>query len=711
MFKFKRFAAISFALGSVIGNALAQSTTPQPVDRMRLPPITVNVYKEADDAQTLPVSVTGIPFPTLRDAGVGKVSDAGIYAPNTFFSEFTARKLSNARFRGIGSSPANPGITTYIDGVPQLNANSSNMEFVDIEQVEFVRGAQSALFGRNTLGGLVNIQSRRPSQSKWTGSVTVPLANYSDWDARASASGPLGSKFAVGLTVGKNSRDGFTVNDITGNDLDYRKTSYGKAQLVWTPSSVWETRFIASGERARDGDYALNDVGALRQNPFHVLRDFEGFTNRDIWSTTLLNRYESSTFSFSAATAFVKWKTQDVTDLDYTPAPLITRNNGEKDLQFTQEVRFASAEASPARLGNSVRLKWQTGLFLFTQNYDQDAVNNFSPFLFSTMIDFPVSQHSPQSALDDVGVGVYGQATATLIDGLDVTAGVRFDYEDKDANLNTFFDPAISPPNNVIAEDSFSNVSPNFAVSYRFGSTTMLYSSVGNGFKAGGFNAASPAGSETYGEEDSWHVEGGVKTLLANGKVTANAAVFFIDWRDLQLNVPDPSVPAQFYIANVGGAHSKGVEFELNARLHPSLDVFGSLGFTHARFTDGTSSSGQDVAGNKLPSTPDYTLTLGAQYTRPISSQVVAYGRGEVWFNGGFEYNDANAARQDAYSLANFRAGVRSRYVFGEVWVRNAFDTRYIPIAFAYNPFFAPSGFIGEMGAPRRWGVTMGVTF
>ena len=66
---------------------------------------------------------------------------------------------------------------------------------------------------------------------------------------------------------------------------------------------------------------------------------------------------------------------------------------------------------------------------------------------------------------------------------------------------------------------------------------------------------------------------------------------------------------------------------------------------------------------------------------------------------------------RSAYSIANFRAGVRARYVFVEGWLKNAFDTRYIPVAFAYNPFFAPSGYIGEMGAPRRYGITLGVNF
>ena len=119
----------------------------------------------------------------------------------------------------------------------------------------------------------------------------------------------------------------------------------------------------------------------------------------------------------------------------------------------------------------------------------------------------------------------------------------------------TFYTPQIAPPTVVDAERSFSSVSPQVALAYRFQPDRMAYVSTGRGFKAGGFNPASPPGSEAYGEELTWHVEGGAKTSWADGRVLANAAVFFIDWDDLQLNLPNREVPGQFYIANVGGAH------------------------------------------------------------------------------------------------------------------------------------------------------------
>ncbi len=683
--------------------------TDQTPGRITLPTVTVTAQKEPADVRTLPASVTALSASSLEQAGISIVSDGAIYAPNTYFSDFTARKLTNARFRGIGSSPANPAITTFIDSVPQLNSNSASIDFLDVSQLEFVRGPQSALFGRNTLGGLVNVISARPSLTGWTGGAAVPFGSEGAREFRGRVSGPLGRTVAVGLALGYGERDGFTRNVITGNDIDARSAWSGKGQLLWTPAANWEARVIVTGERARDGDYALNDLAALRDNPFEAARDFEGRTDRDLLATTVLTRREGQRVALSTTTGFVRWKTQDLTDLDYTPASLITRDNTEKDFQFTQEVRLASAAAAPVRLTSGASLKWQTGVFFFSQQYEQDAINTFSPFLLSPLVGFEVDQHTPSGTLDDLGVGLYGQGTVTFNERFDLSLGARLDHEQKEAVLDTFFEPQIAPPSSVNEDASFSSVSPQLALAYRFDQHQMIYATAGRGFKAGGFNPASPAGSEAYGKEHTWNLEGGVKASWAEGKVSANAAIFSIEWDDLQLNLPNLSAPGQFYIANVGAATSRGVEIEVSARPTAAVDIFSALGYTRARFGDGSNSSGADVSGNKVPNTPEYTATVGAQLTRPMGAATL-YGRGEMVFYGAFEYDDANSARQEAYSLANFRGGVRGKFLFAEGWVRNAFDTRYIPVAFAYGPF-APSGFVGESGRPRTFGISAGVSF
>ena len=172
--------------------------------------------------------------------------------PNAHFSEFTARKLSNPRFRGIGSSPSNPGVTTYLDGVPQLNANSSSIELMQVDQIEFVRGPLSPLFGRNALGGVINVNTRRPALGgDWTGSAMVPFANNDERGVRVAASGPVvGNQLGAGVAFQYGQRDGYTRNVITGNDLDSRSGVLGQgAAAVGAVGEVGSARHLHRGAR------------------------------------------------------------------------------------------------------------------------------------------------------------------------------------------------------------------------------------------------------------------------------------------------------------------------------------------------------------------------------------------------------------------------------------------------------------------------------
>ena len=452
-----------FALAAVPTQSLAQSNQSPSIV---LPTVIVTAQKDASDVKDVPASVTAVTAATIKDSAILSLTEAGIFAPNTVFTEFTARKVSNARFRGIGSSPANPAITTYLDGVPQLNSNSSNIELLDVGQIEFVRGPQSPLFGRNTLGGIVNVTTARPSRSAWTGSVAVPLGNFGMWDARGNVSGPIGEKAAIGLAAGKQMRDGYTENSVTGNDVDWRDGTFAKAHLLFQPNANWETRVIYAHERDRDGDYALGDLSAIRIAPFRVARNFEGFTNRDINNATVNVRGSGEDFAIESTTGFIKWKTVDETDLDYSPLPLATRSNLEDDTQFTQEVRISSPENAPFALGSTM-IKWQAGIEYFNQSYAQDAVNTFSAFVLNPQIGFPVAMHSPEASIDSNGVGLFARATVSFNDKADVTAALRFDHESSDAHLNTFFAPAIAPANVVAAEQSFNDVSPQLSFGYR----------------------------------------------------------------------------------------------------------------------------------------------------------------------------------------------------------------------------------------------------
>src|SRR5262245_57284946 len=213
---------------SPAGSAVAQ-VTPAAQDVTKLPSITVTAQKEAQPLQSTPASVTAAPRSFLEDAGIRYINDVAMFAPNIYLTEWSARKLSNPRFRGVGSSPNNPGVTTYLDGVPQLNANTSSLEFIDVDQVEIVRGPQGALFGRNTVGGVINITSVRPALTQMDGEATVGFGNHGWRDARFDVTTPVApGQAGISFAGGYTEREGFATNPVTGHDLDWRKAYFGK---------------------------------------------------------------------------------------------------------------------------------------------------------------------------------------------------------------------------------------------------------------------------------------------------------------------------------------------------------------------------------------------------------------------------------------------------------------------------------------------------
>lgn len=696
-----------------------------------LPPVMVTARKEPENLQTTPISVTPVTKDVLEGADLRSVKDASLYVPNVFINEFSVRALSNPFFRGVHGSPLNPGVTTFVDGVPQLNGYSSSMELVDLDQIEFVRGPQGTLFGRNTVGGLIILTSRRPALDAWRYSLEGRYGDYDLRDVRLFLSGPLAEdRLGFSLAAGYSERDGYTVNDATGNTLDSREVFFGKVQLSWVPSDSWDARLIVSGEQARDGDYALGDLNYLRARPHHVSRDFEGSTDRDIFAPTLLMNRRGSAVDFSLVAGLVQWKTRDETDLDYTLYSSGTRKDNQDDLQFTTELRLASAEDHPVDMGDALKLKWQTGLLLFTQKYEQDAVNSFYPGgLYradQVMPGFPPfdsaanSRHSPQSKLDDRGVGAYGQTTLTIRKKLDVIFGVRADYESKKADLNTFYetqDPILpifgisTAPTSLRLEKSFTDVTPQAALAYHVAPDAMVYGSISRGYRAGGFNPLSPEGRETYDPETSLNYELGAKTAWFENRLSANFAFFYIDWQELQLNLPMNTVDQQYYIANSGEASSKGTEVELNARPMQNWDIFAGFGYTDAKFSSGATAmwnnSAVPVGGNRLIFTPEYTAAGGTQYAWKITSGATLYARAEMVAYSSYYYNAVNTASQDAYSLVNFRAGVHGARWKAEAWVKNAFDTDYIPIALEYGA----GRLVGESGAPRTFGMRVWVDY
>jgi iron complex outermembrane receptor protein len=683
-------------LGLILGTSTAQDAAPKPEE---LPELVISSQKIGRDLLNAPVSATVADQVFLEQAAIRNVKDAAIYAPNTYVNQFSARKLSNPYFRGVAGSPLNPGVTTFFDGVPQLNGNSSSLELLDVEQIDFIRGPQGALFGRNTAGGLINVTSRRPSLDSFGGEFESTFGNYNSYDFRGRVTSPLiQDQLGFSFAGGYSERDGFTNDTVSGTDIDNRSAWFGKAQFLWAPSDELEVRFILAGESSRDGDYALNNLAALRRNPRQSGRSFLGYVERDVLMPTLQITYHADAFDFTSTTGLVWWETTDFTDVDYNPFNIASRFNNEKQTSFTQEFRFSNPASTPVSLGENATLTWQTGLFYFYSDYDQSVYNDVNPPLSP----IPGFRSGNTANLTDWGLGLYAQGTLTLWDKLDLTLGARWDYEDKEADLGSYTRPAFGPPGRRALDNSFSNVTPQASIAYHITPDILAYASFAGGFKAGGFNAI---GDPSYSEETSWNYEIGVKGRALDGDLRFGLAAFYTDWRDLQLN--QPLTPTQFFIVNAGDASAQGIELDLAYQVCKNFSLFGSASWQDTEFGSDAIDSGASVAGNTLPYAPDYNVTVGTQLDFPVTDQVSLYARADVQFIGSFNYNSLNSIGQDAYSIANFRLGVRGKKWFTEAFVNNAFDTEYIPIAFGGSAATA----FGESGAPATFGVRTGIKF
>jgi iron complex outermembrane receptor protein len=194
---------------------------------------------------------------------------------------------------------------------------------------------------------VINIAST-PSLTAWTGASSRPYGNFNAGDLRATASGPvIADKLAAGIGAGFSRRDGFTKNDVTGHDLDSRSAAFAKGQLLWRPDARWEARAIVTAERARDGDYALNDLAALRANPFHSSRSIEGFTHRDIIAPTL-QVARTARGGFLGGDRLLSGRRRSHRS-DYTALPLVTRSNAGEDFQFARKSASPPRRRRPSR--------------------------------------------------------------------------------------------------------------------------------------------------------------------------------------------------------------------------------------------------------------------------------------------------------------------------------------------------------------------------
>jgi iron complex outermembrane receptor protein len=675
-----------------------------------LDPVRVTARRWWEYAQDVPSSVTVVDSETLRDAHVSDVREASQYVPNLFITEFSSRRLSFPTLRGISTGVGEPSVVTYIDGVPQLRVSSTNISLLDVERIEFLRGPQGSLFGRNAIGGVINIETERPGDAPSL-DLNAMVGTYQLQEYDFSASTPVvDDELFISLSGQYAQRDGYTTNSFSDTRVDDRRSLFGRGRVLWTPDDENEFEYTAYYEQDRDGAFVLGDLDALEDNPFVIAQDFDGSADRDILSNAVRYGHSGEHLKVDSVTSFLTWEIDEEADFDFSTIDGVRRFTMEEEDYFYHETRFSSAEDAPIRLGERATLKWLAGGTFFAAERDESAANEFRPggagILFAPSM---VGTSTDRGEFSSLGFSLFGQAAVEIDERLELAAGLRYDYEDVEVDrLSTFetggftvFSSSSSP------SDQFDELSPTFSASYEVVDDVRIYGRAAKGFKAGGFNLASPSGFESFGTETSWSYEAGIKTTLLDDRLLLNASYFYIDWDDLQVSLFDAM--AGGYIANAAEATSQGFELEAAAQVTDGLNVFASFGYTDAQYDSFVNQFGQDVSGNDIAFVPETTINVGAQYNGEIDDNSEWFIRSEFTRIGTYNLDSGNM-RSDDYSLLNFQGGVRFGRVRVSGFIRNTLDEEYIQVAFQPSPV-DPTAFVGENGPPQTVGVSVQISF
>jgi iron complex outermembrane receptor protein len=710
------FAAITKTV--VAGNDAVTADVVLEQAPYRLGNIVVTAQKQEEPLQNLPVSITALSSRKVEEYRLWNSKDLTAIVPNLFSADPGDRRNVTG-IRGIATTSYDPAVATYIDGVNQFTLDTYISPLFDIERIEVLRGPQGTLYGRNAMGGVINIITRQPS-NKTTGFAEANIGNYGTRRYSAGIRVPLiTDKLWAGASGLYEGTDGFYTNAFNNSNYDKQRSMVGNYYLKFQAAKNLSFTLNAKHANNRNNgpfplvigkEEAFSNPYVLNQNAITQMRD-------NVLNTSFVANYTGRHVNLSWQTAYQSNYRiyQNPIDADFAPIDGITLiNNYGRDWNnvkvLTQEIRATS----PA--GSTAPLKWTVGTYLFRQNNPTRQTLHFgedAQYVGADQTNFSLISSTKAKAS---GAALFGQVTYTLLDKLDVTGGLRYDYEKRKQQVVGEYQPDSEPAPifafrpDTSAATNFSAFAPKLGLSYRATENRLLFASYSRGYRAGGLTPLSSDPSQpalyAYKPEYSNNIEAGIKNTF-NNRLLVNVTLFYTTITDVQ--VPALVLPDAVTITrNRGRLTSKGAEAEISATPLKGLELEYSAGITDAQYTDLKvphleDSTETDLKGRRQLFTPDLTSMLAVQYSLNLAEQVRLVARGE-WRYLGTQYFDlANTIRQSPYQLLNTRVGIATKYVDVFFWGRNLTGKKYIGYAYDFGGI--------RLGDPRTHGVTLRAKF
>jgi iron complex outermembrane receptor protein len=703
MKKLTALKCVLLASGALLPN-LVRADTPS-AGATGIETVVVTAERREEKLVNTPATVTVMSADRLVNAGVTDFSGLQQIAPGLTIASSGAHQQPT--IRGVGTEVAGPGlasnVATYLDGVYRPNGNLSNINFFDVDNVQVLEGPQGTLYGQNATGGAIIVSTKGPEFSP-SALLKVSYGNYNDTTASLFATDGLTDTLAASISFNADHSDGYVTN-IAGPNDSHNFTAEGRAKILWQPTEALS--FLLTYEHADINNpsvFAFGNYkgysegvfvpGAIVANEPHTeSHNFLSMFHSTSDAVILKSEYNFSWATLTSYTAGQAEQNYAQYDVDGSSASL-------SHVSFPAAERTASQEFELSSNDTDNPLKWTAGL-LFYDDHSKE---------YLTVLTDPTTPFKVLDAGEETkSFAAYLDATYRILPQLFVTGGVRYSVDTVVAKFDSFADNFKTVTR---ASSTYHAVTPRVVLRYQFADDQNVYASYNEGYKVGAFNAGGLSTLPVKPEKN--------KAFEVGYKVVKDAwslqtAAFYGKYSNLQeSSYLGPIVQ----LVNAAKATVWGGELMASDALSDELLLNATLAYTNAKYDSfpgaphyvwdpltGIVITPDDASGNPLPNSPDFSLKLGATYTRHFHSGVLS-ASGNLLFQTDEYFDPFKFPTQSPYAVLNLRISWTppSNRWTASIYARNLTDTDYLSAVVEQ-----PSGIQPIYGNPRLFGAELEV--
>ncbi len=694
-YHFLTYIILSFLSAEIIAQNYDLHADSMYLDQVELREVVIKASKDNVTYRSIPASVSVMSSADLYDNEIRTLSSVTATAANFFMPEYGSKLTSPVYIRGIGSRINSPSVGLYVDYVPYFEKAAFGFDFFDIKKIEILRGPQGTLFGRNTMGGIINIVTLSPVDYSGT-RLNISAGSYGTVSTGAGYYGKLGKKTSFSLAVNYLHNDGFYTNEFTGKQVD-RLNSYGiRNRIIVEASEKLTIENIAGLEMSYQGGYPYAIFNDSTKTPEKINYNQYSSYDRVLFSDALLVRYNHGSFEVTSTSSYQYLDDIQNIDQDFTVDSLFFVAQTQKQHMLSQEII--------ARSSGSRKYNWLFGAYGFYQAFD----NGVGVDAWAQKMDYLKEYDHSIS-----GAALFHQSSLSdfIFRNLTLTAGLRVDTEND--RLGYFYDRTFNGNYSVVSDTLYPSlrsleIIPRFAINYRTANTD-FYAVIARGYKTGGFNSTFERPEDlTFSPEFSWNYEAGIKSSFSEKKLHADLAVFYINWKNQQIYQTVPSGRGSM-LKNAGHSVSRGVEVSLGTAPLRGFEFDLAYGLTDARFISYVLNESTDYNGNRLPYVPRNTIALGAAKTifitgfRPLEKiRINARYRG----TGSIYWNEENTYSQPYYGITDLKVSLIKGDFQLDIWAKNLMNTEYSSFFFE-----ALGNRYVQTGRPFQTGINLSANF